>query len=52
MERAHIRVTTPGTSTGLYALVLLDCVSGGAIIHATLFTLLHLGDTITYIFLC
>src|SRR6266496_2193025 len=45
VERAHIRVASPDTPTGPYALGFLDCVSGGAIIHATLFTLLHLPDT-------
>lgn len=45
VEGAHIRVAPPDTSTGPYVLGSLDCVSGGAIIHAALFTLLRLPDT-------
>jgi hypothetical protein len=44
VEHAHIRVAPLDTYTGPYTLGSLDCVSGGAIIHSALFTLLHLPD--------
>lgn len=42
VESAAVRVAPPDTATGPFPLGHVDFVSGGALTHATLFTLLHL----------
>lgn len=44
VENARICVAPLNTPLGPYHLGAFDCVSGGAIIHAALFSLLHLPD--------
>lgn len=44
VSAAQVRVASPETAAGPFALGTLDFVSGGAITHATLYTLLHLPE--------